>query len=74
MDREALSNAVYGVSKTWTGLNDWTELNEYQNWLSNPEYFEPRTNVIFATSAAYLVLHFHESFPGVGIEGRSWQQ
>ena len=53
---------------------NWTELNEYQNWFSNPEYFEPRTNVIFATSAAYLVLHFHESFLGVEIEGRSWQQ
>ena len=60
-------------SDTTEQLN-WTELNEYQNWLSNPKYFEPRTNVIFATSAAYLVLHFHESFLGVGTEGRSWQQ
>ena len=27
MDREAWSAAVYGVTKTWTWLSDWTELN-----------------------------------------------
>ena len=26
MDREAWRAAVYGVSKTWTRLSDWTEL------------------------------------------------
>ena len=27
MDREAWSAAVHGVAKSWTQLNDWTELN-----------------------------------------------
>ena len=27
MDREACSTAVCGVAKSWTRLNDWTELN-----------------------------------------------
>ena len=28
MDREACCAAVYGVAKSWTWLNDWTELNQ----------------------------------------------
>ena len=27
MDREALCAAVHGITKSWTGLSDWTELN-----------------------------------------------
>ena len=27
MDREAWHAAVYGVTKSWTRLSDWTELN-----------------------------------------------
>ena len=27
MDREAWHAAVHGVAKSWTQLNDWTELN-----------------------------------------------
>ena len=27
MDREALHAAVHGVTKSWTRLSDWTELN-----------------------------------------------
>ena len=30
MDREARSAAVHGVSKSWTRLNDWTELNSLE--------------------------------------------
>ena len=29
MDREALRVAVHGVTKSWTWLSDWTELNWY---------------------------------------------
>ena len=28
MDREAWSAAIHGVAKSWTRLNDWTELSE----------------------------------------------
>ena len=27
MDREAWHAAIHGVAKSWTWLNDWTELN-----------------------------------------------
>ena len=34
MDREAWHAAVHGVTKSWTWLNDWTELNwKLQSWL-----------------------------------------
>ena len=33
MDREAWRAAIHGVSKSWTRLSDWTELNERnQRW------------------------------------------
>ena len=32
MDREAWHAAVHGVSKSWTRLSDWSELN----WTENP--------------------------------------
>ena len=35
MDREAWRAAVHGVTKSWTGLSNWTELNSHQ-WLSLP--------------------------------------
>ena len=32
MDREARHGAVHGVAKSWTWLNDWTELNWSLEW------------------------------------------
>ena len=31
MDREAWRAAFHGVTKSWTQLSDWTELNSYNN-------------------------------------------
>ena len=35
MDREAWYAVVHGVTKSRTGLSNWTELNWGRNWLSN---------------------------------------
>ena len=34
MDREAWHAKVHGVTKSWTRLSDWTELN-CEGWLSS---------------------------------------
>ena len=34
MDREAWSAAVHGVTKSWTWLSDWTELNSQTIFIS----------------------------------------
>ena len=34
MDREAWRAAIHGVTKSWTGLSDWTELNWTEYWQS----------------------------------------
>ena len=42
MDREAWCTAVHGLTKSWTWLRDWTELNQF--YLSTPKidmYFDP---------------------------------
>ena len=41
MDREALCAAVHGVTKSWTRLSNWTELNrqEYTPWQEYKESF-----------------------------------
>ena len=33
MNREAWRTAVHGVAKSWTRLNDWTDMYMY-NWLT----------------------------------------
>ena len=38
MDREAWHAGIHGVAKSLTRLSDWTELNEYLNYLKkNPQ-------------------------------------
>ena len=51
MDREAWCAAIHGVTKSWTGLNEWTELNWTENVLIvmipiliNKDVFEPSYN------------------------------
>ena len=40
MDKESWCAAVYGVTKSWTRLSDWTELNWCFNMLTNMEQQE----------------------------------
>ena len=37
MDREAWSAAVHGVTKSWTWLSNWTELNSFKGLTNNIE-------------------------------------
>ena len=34
IDREAWRAAIHGVAKSWTRLSDWTELNNFKDFLS----------------------------------------
>jgi len=43
MDREAWRAAVHGVKKSWTQLNDWTELNWLCHFEGKREVFEVQT-------------------------------
>ena len=38
MNREAWHAGVHGVTKCWTQLSDWTELNTWINTLDSPEF------------------------------------
>ena len=39
MDREAWHAAVHGITKSWTWLSDWTELNWFFLWMSNIPFY-----------------------------------
>ena len=44
MDREAWHSAVHGVSESWTGLSNWTELNIICNSPSNYSLYLVKSN------------------------------
>ena len=51
MDREAWQAAVHGVTKSWTWLSNWTELNAAAAF----SHFCPRKNVLFIISVVYMI-------------------
>ena len=51
MNREAWRAAVYGVAKSWTWLNNWTELNGHFSFLRKLQYVLP---------SGYTNLHLHQ--------------
>ena len=54
MDREAWCAAIHGVSKSWTRLSDWTELNwtdPFEPWFS-PD-IHPRVGLLDPTGFYY---------------------
>ena len=81
MDREAWCSAIHGVSKSWTQLSDWTELNIFlevslnsvEITLSNSsfrfsmmiKYFCVSLNCIFSPIICPLLDHSHLVFPGI---------
>ena len=53
MDWEAWRAAVHGVTKSWTRLSDWTELNPHNpSLLTLPHYFCKRQPSCVLISAA----------------------
>ena len=66
MNREAWRAAVYGVTKSWTGLSNWTELNPTQ--VPEPQWFElvkfkrhfaPRNNWVCAPMLIFQLAGFY---------------
>ena len=60
MDREAWRAAIHGVSKSRTGLSDWTELNWTENnlgWIEMYFYIDA-TAVLLVTNKAPFSLTF----------------
>ena len=50
-DREAWCTAVYGVTKSWTGLSDWIKLN----WIQNRSFHNiPYWNILISEAQADL--------------------
>ena len=53
MDREAWHAAIHGVTKSWTWLNDWTELRQhYDAVINNPPSFH-------ALQLQSVICHIH---------------
>ena len=62
-NREAWSAAVHGVTKSWTLLRDWTELNWLWSWIAfqihiNPFYF-PLVNFLLISFAKFSFLYMN---------------
>ena len=63
MNREAWHAAVHGVTKSWTRLSDWTELNWTE--LKSDEYFNYFEEQV-GISRSWITSHF-QSFPASGV-------
>ena len=75
MDREAWRAAVHGVTKSWTWLSDWTELNAYVSML----FFQITSSFSFPSCVQKFILYVCISFAAlqIGSSARSqflWQR
>ena len=77
-NREPWHAAVHGVTKSWTLLSDWTELNWLCNWIAfwihiNPFYF-PLVNFLLTSFAkfSFLYMNFYSSCLGNPMEKGPW--
>ena len=62
-DREAWCAAVHGVSKSWTSLNNWTEMNEYI-WCTGVRSWawEKVSDIIITCNYISTQSQFHASY------------
>ena len=75
MDREAWRAAIHGVSKSRTGLSDWTELKWIQDLNVTPEMIKLLEKKIQAVTSLMLILTlFVYVFPGKGNESKDKQK
>ena len=68
MDREAWCAAVHGVTKSWTWLSEWTEVNaeptnQVESYhLNAPEHFSTFSFLQIACAVALLFTYLFGSF------------
>ena len=59
MDREALRAVVHGVTKSWTRLSNWTELNWLRFNSKNSEFFNTCVYILFIYCFSSLLLYMY---------------
>ena len=56
MEREAWRDAIHGVTKNWTRLSDWTELNWTES-LTKDQRYDNGIKMVFLTNDAGTIRH-----------------
>ena len=63
MDREAWRAAVHGVTKSWTQLSDWTELQCYKDTMEGQCLSEDSSPFPHSSSSRLEHAFLHLTFP-----------
>ena len=74
MDQEAWHAAVHGVTKSWTGLRDWTEVQPEQI-INNKVQKDQKPNCYFcdvlSRKRVLLMIPAHSTLKRVGVGGQT---